>query len=181
MYDVVIHFDSKDPDFSHIVEKHGLEVTYKTKNHVKAALPQTKGKYLIPTELLNTKHIASLLLEEKSNQYYAQVICAHNGKKLNPKYRRGKSAFFYIFKIAAIVTVSQDKGKQEISIVWVTIEQKRNQIIVTEKEPISTEEREILKSGILPKSLDKYREPILSAMSKLMENKGYRLQYFART
>jgi len=181
MYDVVIHFDSKDPDFGHIVEKHGLKVTYKVRNHVKALLPQIKGKYLIPTELLNTKHTPSLLLEEKSNQYYAQTICAYNGKKLNPKFKRGNSSFFYIFKIAAIVTVSKDKGKQEISIVWVTIEQKRNQVIITEKEPISKEEKEMLKSGIFPKSLENYKEPVLAAMSKLMDHNDYRLQYFART
>ncbi len=178
MFNVVIHVSSEDPYFAHLVEKQGLRVTYKKGSQIKVLLTvNKKGIYEIPEILFKNEHSASVLLEENYNDYFAQIICSHNGKKIKPAYRKSNRNFFYIFRIATIVTVSQHKGKREISIDQVIVDKKRNQVKIIERELCSSEQKEYLKNGILPQSLEIFKDPVILAISKLNLNKEYAPPY----
>lgn len=170
MYRVVAYVPSNDADLGNIIEKEGLEVK-RTKKGFKVFIPLIKkGIYQIPGIVLTRDHSIFVSLEEKANDYYAQIICAPNGKRINPTFVRRKEALFSIYKAAVIVIASKENHRIEVSITQIAIKKQRDKVIVQEWEIGTIEEREFLKGGIIPASLRNFYEPIVAAISKLKHN-----------
>jgi hypothetical protein len=118
-----------------------LEVK-KTKKGFKVFLPLIKkGVYQIPRIILIRDHSIFVSLEEKANDYYAQIICAPDGKRINPTFIWRKEALFSIYKAAVIVIASRENYKIEVSLTQIAIKKKHDKVIVQEWEIGTIEEK----------------------------------------
>ncbi|GMX58675.1 MAG: hypothetical protein MCSN_3290 [Candidatus Microsyncoccus archaeolyticus] len=181
MYRVIAYVPSSDADLGNIIEKEGLEVK-KTKKGFKVFLPLIKkGVYQIPRIILIRDHSIFVSLEEKANDYYAQIICAPDGKRINPTFIWRKEALFSIYKAAVIVIASRENYKIEVSLTQIAIKKKHDKVIVQEWEIGTIEEKEFLRGGIIPATLKNFYEPIVAAISKLKHNKSSERPFYIGT
>lgn len=181
MYEVMVYIPSNDKELANIIEKEGVKAI-RTKTGVKVTLPFTRGGYYqIPEVIMRRNHTVFISLEEMSNDNYAQIICAPNGKPIYPIYIKGKQAIFRIYKTGVVIIAYKEKGSIKISITMLSIKKRHDKVELKQLDIGNEEEISFLKTGIIPPSFKKFREPILAAISKLKHNDSSRPFYIGTT
>lgn len=116
--------------------------------------------YTIPKILQNINKIIYVNLMETRTDNYAQIICSPQGDPIFPYYKRGKEAYFSIKWGAAIVYAYKDeKGRVEISIEQIKINNLGDKVIVDQWELFDGEE--------LSPELSRFEKAVKSALSKM--------------